>query len=92
MAKALMEPRTGEDMDLILLIDYVIFDQRPLDSMTRDHQASLVGDSGMNREAKVIPLNILKKLRRFETFCGDRFHEAVWKDHQVSQKFSQMGG
>jgi len=64
-------------MELILLIDYVIFDQRPLDSMTRDYQASLVGDSGMNREAKVIPLNILKKLSRFETFCEDMFSQAV---------------
>jgi hypothetical protein len=58
----------------------------------RDHQASLVGDSGMNRETKVIPLNILKKLSRFETFCDDRINQAVWNDQQVSQDLTQMVG
>ncbi len=58
----------------------------------RDHQASLVGDSGMNRETKVIPLNILKKLSRFETFCDDRINQDVWNDQQVSQDLTQMVG
>ena len=56
----------------------------------RDHQASLVGDSGMNRETKVIPLNILKKLSRFETFCDNRINQAGWNDQQVPKDMTRM--